>query len=241
MLIMVLVSLLFIVLGILIKNFRWYWLISGYNTMPREKKKNVDTEGLGALIGNSMFVIAGIMLLGGLLNHMGYWWGIMTTLFLMMLCFIYILVAAQKYDHNQRTTKDRVIIMVVIAALIVVLGGASAMIYSGSRPTRVEVTSGYVRIEGLYGITIPTERIETVSLEKSMPEVLAKTNGFNAGDALKGSFRLEEIGSAKLFVQSHTGPFIYIVTTQGETVIINYSEEDKTRELHAILLAAAGR
>lgn len=34
------VAILFIVLGILIKYGKMYWLIAGYNTMPKEEKKN---------------------------------------------------------------------------------------------------------------------------------------------------------------------------------------------------------
>ena len=241
MLIMVLVSLLFVVLGILIKHFRWYWLISGYNTMPAEKKKNVDTHGLGNFIGSSMYVIAVILLLGGLLNHMGYWWGMMGTLFFMMLFFIYILVGAQKFDHNKRTARDRVVLTVVVAVLVLALGSSALLIYSGSRPQEVEITSEHISIKGSYGITIPIDKVKTVSLEESMPKVLAKTNGFNAGEVLKGSFRLEGIGSARLFVQCRRGPYVYIITAGGDTLIINYRDELQTKELYERLLMAVGQ
>jgi len=35
-----------IVMGLTIHVFKWYFLISGYNTMPEEKKANVDVKGL---------------------------------------------------------------------------------------------------------------------------------------------------------------------------------------------------
>ena len=34
-------------LGVMIRYFKWYWLIAGYNTMTRERKRQVDIEGLG--------------------------------------------------------------------------------------------------------------------------------------------------------------------------------------------------
>lgn len=42
----------FFIVGIGIRYFRWYFLIAGYNTMSEEKKKNVDIEALGKLMGN---------------------------------------------------------------------------------------------------------------------------------------------------------------------------------------------
>ena len=43
------VAILFIVLGILIKYGKMYFLIAGYNTMPKEEKEKYNIEGI---IGN---------------------------------------------------------------------------------------------------------------------------------------------------------------------------------------------
>ena len=43
----VFVSILLFVFGIAIKYYKAYWLISGYNTMSVERKKNVDIKNLG--------------------------------------------------------------------------------------------------------------------------------------------------------------------------------------------------
>ena len=36
------IGVLFLVMGVMIKHFKWYWLIAGYNTMSKEQKKKVD-------------------------------------------------------------------------------------------------------------------------------------------------------------------------------------------------------
>ena len=41
----------FIFLGLAVHVFKWYFLIAGYNTMPKERKANVDTAGLGRAMG----------------------------------------------------------------------------------------------------------------------------------------------------------------------------------------------
>lgn len=241
MLVMAFVPLLFVVLGILIKYFRWYWLISGYNTMPAEKKKNVDAQGLGNFMGNCMFVIAGIFLAGIIIDSMGFSWGIMASALIMSVFVIYILVAAQKYDHNKKTKTDKAVLAVVITAVVIIIGSLAGSMIFETRPVKVEITSQTIDIKGMYGVEIPVSSIENITLEEGMPKVLAKTNGFNAGGTLKGNFRLEGIGAAKLFIQSQAGPFIYIVTAQGDTVIINYRDGQQTRELYDKLLAASGR
>jgi outer membrane lipoprotein SlyB len=239
MAIMAFIPLLFVVLGILIKYFRWYWLISGYNTMSAEKKKNVDARGLGNFMGNCMFAIAGIFLAGIIIDSMGFSWGIMASFLMMSVFIIYILAAAQKYDHNKKTKTDKIILAVVITAVVVITGSLAYGIIFETRPVKVEITADTIGIKGMYGVTVPLSNIKNITLEDGMPKVLAKTNGFNAGDVLKGNFRLEGIGAVKLFVQSRTGPFIYIVTTQGDTVIINYRDGQQTRELYSRLLTAS--
>jgi hypothetical protein len=52
----------FILIGLAVHVFKWYFLISGYNTMSKEKKANVDTEGLGRLMGIYSYVNGGVFI-----------------------------------------------------------------------------------------------------------------------------------------------------------------------------------
>jgi len=65
---MVLISLLFIFLGILVKYGKMYFLIAGYNTMSEKEKSRYNIKKLGNLFGNVMFAMAGIVLLGYFLS-----------------------------------------------------------------------------------------------------------------------------------------------------------------------------
>ncbi len=58
------VAILFIVLGILIKYGKMYWLIAGYNTMPKEEKENYNIEGIANVFRNAMFGMALIIIVG---------------------------------------------------------------------------------------------------------------------------------------------------------------------------------
>lgn len=66
---MLLTALLFIVLGILIKYFKMYNLIAGYNTMSADKKATYDIKKIAALFGNVFFYMALIIILGYMLSQ----------------------------------------------------------------------------------------------------------------------------------------------------------------------------
>jgi len=64
---MIRVSLLFIVLGILIKYGKMYFLIAGYNTMSKEERDKVDIKKLANLFKNTMFGMAILIIIGYLI------------------------------------------------------------------------------------------------------------------------------------------------------------------------------
>lgn len=61
---MILVAAIFIVLGILIKHARMYFLIAGYNTMSKEDKAKYKIKELATFFRNVMFGMAFINILG---------------------------------------------------------------------------------------------------------------------------------------------------------------------------------
>lgn len=79
-------------------------LIAGYNTMPKEKKKNVDIEGLSTYLRNGLIAI-------GLAINIGYylfkWIGYTTIANFMILIVtfagvIILAINAQRFDHNKK-------------------------------------------------------------------------------------------------------------------------------------------
>jgi TRAP-type C4-dicarboxylate transport system permease large subunit len=64
---MVGIAILFIVLGILIKYGKMYFLMAGYNTMPKEEKEKYDIKGIANVFRNAMFGMALIIIIGFLI------------------------------------------------------------------------------------------------------------------------------------------------------------------------------
>lgn len=61
---MILVAIILIILGILIKHGKMYFLIAGYNTMSKEKQANYNVDGIATLMRNVFFAMAFVILLG---------------------------------------------------------------------------------------------------------------------------------------------------------------------------------
>ncbi len=227
------VAALLALIGILVKYFQCYWLISGYNTASKEKKQNMDIVGLSRFTGNYTFLIAGIILLGGLLNYIGFYWGTIVSMIAIFALVPFILLKAQRFDKNTQTpagkTKPAVIaLFIFISALFLIIIGV--VIYGGME-TGIQAGPEGIKITGIYGMTIHNDEIRSIELKETIPHIQWKSNGFDFGPILKGYFRVKGVGKAKLFIDARKPPFIYIRTDRG-LIIINQKEAEKTRQVY---------
>jgi hypothetical protein len=94
-----------IVIGFLVKSLPN--LIAGYNAMPKDKKKNVDIEGLSSYIRNSLIII-GISIIGG--YYLFIWIGLTRIansiiLIVILIGVVIVVINAQRFDHNAKIKK----------------------------------------------------------------------------------------------------------------------------------------
>lgn len=61
---MIEIAILYVVLGILIKYGKMYFLIAGYNTKTKEDQEKYDIEGIATVFRNVMFGMAFILIIG---------------------------------------------------------------------------------------------------------------------------------------------------------------------------------
>lgn len=66
---LIIVGLLFIILGILIKYAKMYYLLAGYNTMSKKEQDKYDIEGIASIFRNGMFGMAIIMFIGFIISQ----------------------------------------------------------------------------------------------------------------------------------------------------------------------------
>jgi len=79
-------------------------LIAGYNTMPKDKKKNVDIEGLSTFMRNGLITIGLSIIIGYyLFKWIGFTKIANSMILIVTLVGVSILVIkAQRFDHNRR-------------------------------------------------------------------------------------------------------------------------------------------
>lgn len=60
--------------GYLIKYKQWSWLIAGYNTASEKEKEQYDTPALCAAVGNLIFMLGSLCLIGALGEILKFTW-----------------------------------------------------------------------------------------------------------------------------------------------------------------------
>ncbi len=236
-------TLLLFLIGYLIRFRKQYGLISGYNTMSEEKKKNVDVEGLGRLMGNALFLMGFLIGAGMLLLFKDQGVAGICVIGLSLPVVVFLLIRAQKYDRNDRApdgrmkSRSKFAIAGFVVFLAVVAGGVGYLFAQGSQPTSAVLADGGLKISGLYGQTVPVADIRKVELVFALPTVEARTNGSAIGDLLSGHFRLADVGAALLFLDRSKPPFLY-VETATQKIYLNLATPAETQTLYESLSTA---
>lgn len=230
------IGLFFIFIGLSVRVFKWYFLISGYNMMSKEKKANVDVGGLGRLMGLYGYVNGGVLIFIGILYALGVKIGVTPLTIFFGLTTIYLLVRAQKYDGNmfdekgklRKAGRKQLVVITSIAAAVLIF--VVVLQFYSSQPTKIELLDEGLKIQGMYGVMYKWDKIEEVRLIEELPTIEARTNGSALGSHLKGNFKTKEFGSVKLFVDTKIPPFIYI-KSNGKKVIVNLQTASETKKL----------
>lgn len=239
MLTMYLVSATCLFLGIGMKYFKWDFLIAGYNTMKKEKKENIDIEGLRKYIGNYMILVAFILFIGAIAGRYGYKNISLGSFLLLIPMTVFLIIKAQKYDHNKKRKNNALQTKIAVAFIVLVFVSVGALFFYGTREPRVEVTKDTLKIKSIYSNYIQKEEIEEITLETEIPKVVRKVSGFDFGYVLRGSFKIEKIGISNIYIHEKSSPYIVIKKEKGY-IIINYKEKNKTKEVYNRLIKEIG-
>lgn len=217
--------------GLMIRFKKTYWMISGYNTMPEEKKQNIDVEKMGKTLSNCLFLCAILMAAGGAFLYLhADLVGIILILLILPVVITFV-VLSRKYNHNENDKKkSQIQTMGVLAVIIVVFIFVFIMLSSSSQPTQYAINNGAFTISGMYGETLALSDLKSVELKNDMPGNLYKTNGFDLNTILKGDFQSDS-GAVTLFVDTSKPPFIYLTTAKG-SIILNGQTPAETQSLY---------
>ncbi len=209
--------------------------------MSKERKANVDVEGLGRLIGIYSYINGGIFIIAGILYGLGLKLVIAPVIMLFIVLTIYILIKAQKYDGNifdkagklRKGAGKHFIIPALITIVVLIL--VAVLLSFSYQSTKVSFLDGGIQIHGMYGETYKWEDVENIKIMDELPTIELRTNGSALGSKLKGHFSTKEYGSVKLFVNKSNPPFIYLDTVSG-VIIFNMDSKDDTQEIYSSII-----
>ena len=234
--ILVLAAVIVIALGFAVDRLGWHDLISGYNTMSREKRERVNIQKVARLVAWMCYGIGAIFLLIALIE--GFELDIsLAPFFIVMIVFIVAMLwRMQKYDGNiydeagclRPGGKKRLIPIVIVS--VVLLVGVPALLFWFSQPTDVTVTDSTIVIEGSYSREIPFDELEDVTWT-TLPEIARRTSGAESGSRLTGHFRTKAGEDVLLFIDRDVEPVIRLDWSE-EPIYLNQSSAEATRQLY---------
>jgi hypothetical protein len=232
----IILGLFFIGLGFLVKAAPN--LISGYNTMSKEKKENVDIEGLSSLMRNGLVIIGVAIIVG---HFLFTWAGLKAFAGFSILVAVFsilpvLMVKAQKYDHNKNKNKWVGLVVLISAGLF-----TGSLITFSMLPSKMEMKDGNLKLSGIYGFSLGQSEIADIELRDTIPAIRMRLNGVSIGSVHKGYFRLETYAKCRLFLHSDEPPYIVITDNKGFKTIINFRSAAETREVYGIIENEAGR
>ncbi len=213
-------------------------LIAGYNSLSKEKKQNVDIQGLATCLRNGLIVI-------GLTTIFGYflfkWIGFSMVAHSMILVapitgIAILVIRAQKFDHNKEK-KTKLTALIFVLVILFVFG---LMTY-GLIPAKAHINRVTVQFSGMYGLEMNISEIDQVKLADDIPAIKMRTNGFSFGTFKKGFFRIEGFGKSRLLIHSDQPPFLIISLRNGEKIIINFKDSAETEKTYSEIQALLTR
>lgn len=204
-------------------------LIAGYNTMPKDKKKNVDIEGLSTYMRNGLITIGLSIIIG---YYLFKWIGFTTIANSMILIVTLVgvtilLINAQRFDHN-KNKKTKLTYFVLGLVILFVIG----LLIFGSIPSKTIFKNDTIRFSGMYGFEINKTEIENIELTDKIPTINVRTNGFSFGTIKKGYFNLDKFGKSRLLIHSDMPPYLILSKNNGDKIIINFKDKIETENIY---------
>jgi hypothetical protein len=120
-------GLLFMVIGIAVGKFKFYWLISGYNTAHEKAKKNVDIEKVGRLFAVVCYINSAILFIG---FGASYFIQVPLWIFLIIIygMFIWMVLYSTKYDKDKGDKGEAIATAIIVGIVVIIIAVCVAYI-----------------------------------------------------------------------------------------------------------------
>ena len=222
-------GLLFFGLGFMVTENNASSLLSGYNTMSKEEQEQFPlTEYLKRfkvfhIRFGILFTVLGVAFYMSNAELLGWHMGITP-----ILAYIYFFYQTKDLSMKVASQKNsfKVGIAVLLATLVFVVG----MFYWSDRPSSVVLVGDVLRISGPYGIDLPLEKIDSLGISESLPEISTRRHGISTGTVAKGKYRGPE-GDYLLLIDKPYEKVLWIGRKSADPVLISLNKLDEEKLL----------
>lgn len=131
-------------------------------------------------------------------------------------------------SYYESSGKSKMWIAAILLPLVIF--GAVALLFVGNRETKFTMGSDALTIGGMYGTVIQFSEMQQADTVAGLPPIRMRTNGYAAGNVLKGHFRLKDGSDVMLFISNDSPPFLKIITGK-DTYYLNGATPSETRSI----------
>lgn len=233
----IIMGVILMLIGLLVE--RYPMLISGINTMSKERLSKVDLDGLKHAFRNVMLIGGAVLLLlGGLSALVHIPEGLHFALMMAVVAAIVIvgILLSRRYDAGlqgeegkKERREGRIAIIITVVPIIAIL----IFFFIGTKPAKIEVSSDCIKAKGGgYSASIPMTDIATTSVLSEWPNAV-RTNGVGTDRVDIGHFRLKNGEKCMMFLCVEGGPAFEVRTVDGKLYYLNCATEEETFEMIA--------
>ena len=215
-------------------------LISGVNTMSKERLSKVDLEGMKRALRNVMMISGAVLLLLGGLSALvdvpeGLHFALMMAVVIAMTVAAFVLTwrydaGRQGEEGKKERRKGGIVLAIVVVSLVATIG----FYFFSSGPARIEVSlNGITAKSSLYKVSIPVTDIASTTELSEWPDIAMRTNGVGTSKVSIGHFRLKNGEDCMLFLSVDGGPVLEVRTVDGKLYYLNCATEEETLAMMA--------
>lgn len=212
-------------IGFLLNERNASGLLSGYNTMSEEERKEVKLSEYISFFRKFHFAIGMLIMLSSiifyftkLVDFIGF-----SLMFFSLAGYTFFIFKSQFYfpPQKRKTNLIAFYMMLIIDVAVIIL------LFVPYQTTQVQIFNNQLMIGGVYGEELPIEQIEQIYIIQQLPEIKIKTNGFAMSTLKKGWFKTSDGEKVKLMINDMDGPFLQVDTDNNYSVIIGLEELDE--------------
>jgi len=205
-----------------------YMMLGYYSSIPKEKKENVDFDGLFAFTKKGFIIISITVMVSPFIMQIFHLevYTLLLMIFEIMIGTMIIFLIGQKYDHNAKGKSVYRLIFFVLITLF-----STGTVAHSFIPPKTIFKEEIIQFKGSFGFKINISDIGSVELVDTIPNN-KRIYGVGAGYLKKGRFRVESWGECRLLVHSKKSPFLIITKNDDEKFIINYYKPSETENTY---------